>query len=84
MASARLEHTQRQLSNPDTLKALLDLVGTGEYARTSKESLQGKDYQVTVRYRRLSPTGNLMKVRAVVTWDNGKRNALGTVFPFTP
>lgn len=84
MASARLERARRQLSDPDTLKSLLALIGTGEYSRTRKETLQGKDYVVTIRYRRLSPAGNLMKVRATVAWDKDKRNTLGTVFPFAP
>lgn len=84
LASARLERTQRQLSNPDTLKTMLELVGAGEYSRTDKEAFQGREYRVTMRYRRLSPTANLMKVKATVAWDGGKTNTLGTVFPFTP
>jgi type II secretory pathway pseudopilin PulG len=84
LASARLEQTKRRLSNPDTLKTILAEVGAGDWVETGSETLQGKVYQVSLRYRRLSPSGNLMKVKATVFWDGGKRNVLGTVIPFTP
>ena len=84
LAAARLERSKRQVSNPDTLKTLLAKIGAGEYIQTSKETLHGKDYQIVMRYRRISPAGNLMKVKATVSWDGVKRSTLGTAVPFTP
>ncbi|GEM_PF-4962706 len=82
LATSYLEKTKRDLTNPDTLKTILAMIGTTEYTRTSTDNIQGKDYKVYLRYRRLSATGKLIKVKATVVWDNGRTNSLGTAFPY--
>jgi type II secretory pathway pseudopilin PulG len=82
LASSYLEKTKRDLTDPDTLKSILALIGTGEYNRTATETIQGKAYQVHMRYRKVSPAGKLIKVKATVVWDGGRTNALGTAFPY--
>lgn len=84
LASTSLEVSKRRLSNPDTAKTLLALVEKGDYTTGRTETVQGKEYQVTVRYRKLSAAGNLMMVRATVTWDGGRTNTLGTAVPCVP
>jgi type II secretory pathway pseudopilin PulG len=84
IAAAALEKAKGDISNPDTLAALLAKVADTTHTRKSTVNQQGKVFAVEVKFRKVSPTANLMRIKASVRWDATHGNALGTVYPYEP
>ena len=82
IATQYLEKAKTELGNPGLLSALLAAIGPDGYEKNSTDTLQGKVYRTSLKYKKLSPSSNLMSIKAIVTWDAGKSNFLGTVHPF--
>lgn len=84
LAAAALEKAKGDISNPDSLAALLLVVADSTYSRKSTITQQSKAYVVTVKFNKVSPTANLLRIRASVKWDGTRSNTLGTVYPYEP
>jgi type II secretory pathway pseudopilin PulG len=82
VAAAALEEAKGDLSNPDSLAFLLGKMGDTTWSRNSTVKQQGKDFSVTVRYRKVSAAAKLVRIKASVTWDGTRGNSMGTVYPY--
>jgi type II secretory pathway pseudopilin PulG len=82
IAAAALEKAKGDISNPDTLAWLLDKMGDTTFARSRHVNQQGKEYSVTVRFRKVGSGAKLLRIKASVNWDNIRGNSMGTVYPY--
>lgn len=84
LAAAALEKAKGDISNPDTLQALLVKIADSTFTRKSIVTNQNKGYAVTVKFNKVSPTANLLRIRASVKWDGTRGNSMGTIYPYEP
>jgi hypothetical protein len=85
IASAALEDAKSDMANADSLKALLDAVGSGTFTKSMSVTRSGRAFDLSVKFRKVSAGSNLMRIKAYVKWDgNLHGNALGTVYPYAP
>lgn len=82
LAAAALEQAKGDISNPDTLAWLLGKMGDTTFARKDQVNQQGKDYAVTVRFRKVGTGAKLLRIKASVNWDGTRGNSMGTVYPY--
>ncbi|MDB5103818.1 MAG: hypothetical protein JWP91_1507 [Fibrobacteres bacterium] len=84
LAASGVERAEGLLSNPDSLKALLDAISDSSYTRNTSVNKYGKTFAMALRFRKVAAPSRLLRISATVTWDGGMRNSLGTVHPYEP